>query len=101
MSGQVWQTNALGGFMYAANLSRKLRTALQPMVRFRQFCDAREAFGIGKGELFNWDIYSDVADQGGALAETAAMPESNLMFCTDSLLHRSVHALAIFPIGLR
>ena len=41
MAGQVWQTNALGGFMWSPNLSRKLRTALQPMVRFRQFCDAR------------------------------------------------------------
>ena len=45
MAGQVWQTNSLGGYMWSPNLSRKLRTALQPMVRFRQFCDAREAFG--------------------------------------------------------
>jgi len=77
MAGQVWQTNALGGFMFSVNLSRKLRTALQPMVRFRQFCDAREAFGLGKGDQFNWNVYSDVAVQGGQLAETATMPESN------------------------
>lgn len=77
MPGQVWQTDALGGFMWAPNLSRKLRTALQPMVRFRQFCDAREAFGLGKGELYNWNVYSDVQTQGGQLAETATMPETN------------------------
>jgi len=42
MSGQVWNTSALGGYMWSPNLSRKLRTALQPMVRFRQFCDAKK-----------------------------------------------------------
>jgi len=63
--------------MWSANLSRKLRTALQPMVRFRQFCDAREAFGLGKGDTFNWNVYSDVATQGVALEETLSMPESN------------------------
>ena len=85
MAGQVWQTNALGGFMWAPNLSRKLRTALQPMVRFRQFCDAREAFGLGKGEIFNWNVYSDVQTQGGTLAETATMPESNFTIDQASL----------------
>lgn len=85
MAGQVWQTNALGGFMWSPNLSRKLRTALQPMVRFRQFCDAREAFGKGKGDEFNWNIYSDVTDQGGTLNETDVMPESNFTITQSSL----------------
>lgn len=77
MSGQVWMTSALGGFMFAPNLSRKLRTALQPMVRFRQFCDAKEAFGLGIGDTFHWNIYSDVATAGGALVENQTMPETN------------------------
>jgi len=85
MSGQVWKTNALGGFMWSPNLSRKLRTALQPMVRFRQFCDAREAFGLGKGDTFNWNVYLDVADQGGALQEQEVMPESNFTIVQASL----------------
>jgi N4-gp56 family major capsid protein len=71
--------------MWSANLSRKLRTALQPMVRFRQFCDAREAFGLGKGQTFNWNVYSDVATQGGQLAETDNMPESNFTITQASL----------------
>jgi len=71
--------------MWAPNLSRKLRTALQPMVRFRQFCDAREAFGLGKGDTFNWNVYSDVATQGGTLAETATMPESNFTIAQSAL----------------
>ncbi len=77
MSGQVWNTNALGGYMWSPNLSRKLRTALQPMVRFRQFCDAKEAFGLGIGDTFNWNVYSDVAAAGGQLVETQVMPETN------------------------
>jgi N4-gp56 family major capsid protein len=85
MAGQIWSTNSLGGYMWSANLSRKLRTALQPMTRFRQFCDAREAFGVGKGETFNWNIYSDTADQGGELDETQVMPESNFTISQQSL----------------
>ena len=85
MAGQVWQTNSLGGYMWSPNLSRKLRTALQPMVRYRQFCDAREAFGKGKGDTFNWDVYSDVAVQGGTLNETDLMPETNFTISQSSV----------------
>ena len=85
MSGQVWSTNALGGFMWSPNLSRKLRTALQPMVRFRQFCDAKEAFGLGIGQTFNWNIYSDVQQAGGVLSESQPMPETNFIITQNSL----------------
>jgi N4-gp56 family major capsid protein len=85
MSGQVWSTNALGGYMWSPNLSRKLRTALQPMVRFRQFCDAKEAFGLGIGDTFNWNIYSDVQQAGGSLAESQVMPETNFTITQNSL----------------
>lgn len=71
--------------MWSANLSRKLRTALQPMVRFRQFCDAKEAFGLGKGERFNWNIYSDVVTSGGTLLETQEMPQTNFTITQASL----------------
>lgn len=85
MAGQVWQTSALGGYMFAANLSKKLRTALQPMVRFRQFCDAREAFGKGVGDTFNWNVYSDVVTAGTSLTETSPMPETNYTITQASL----------------
>ena len=84
MSGQLWSTNALGGYMWSPNLSRKLRTALQPMVRYRQFCDAKEAFGLGIGQTFNWNIYSNVAQGGGALAENQIMPETNFTITQNS-----------------
>jgi len=52
--GQVWLTNSLGGFLYSDQLSSTLRHALQPMQRFRQFCDAKDASKKAKktGELF-------------------------------------------------
>lgn len=79
MSGQLWAVNALGGFMYSDELSNVMRTALQPIVRFRQLCDAKDATdkGLGAGELFNWNVYSDVADGGDSLDEQVAMPETN------------------------
>lgn len=86
MAGQVWQTDALGGFMWSPNLSRKLRTALQPMVRFRQYCDVREAFGKGKGEQYAWNIYSDVSTQGGTINETDRMPETNFTITQQTLI---------------
>jgi hypothetical protein len=35
MSGQVWAVNSLGGYMYSMTLSKKLRMAVQPKVKFR------------------------------------------------------------------
>jgi N4-gp56 family major capsid protein len=65
--------------MYSDELSDILRTALQPIVRFRQFCDAKDATdkGLGKGDLFHWNVYSDVQDGGEELTELETMPETN------------------------
>ena len=54
------------------------------MVRYRQFCDAKEAFGLGIGDTFNWNIYSNVAAAGGALAENQLMPETNFTITQNS-----------------
>lgn len=85
MTGQVWNTDTLGGFMYSDELSDYLRTELQPMSRFRQFCDIKEGKGHGKGDLFNWNVYSDVVDDGATLDETLAMPETNFAITQASL----------------
>ena len=73
------------GFMYADNLSEELRTALQPMVRFRQFADVKDAVGYNRGNTFRWNIYSDVATAGTTLTETQAMPETNFTIAQASL----------------
>jgi len=87
MSGQLWEVNALGGFMYSDELTNLLRTALQPVVRFRQLCDAKDATdkGLNRGNLFNWNVYSDVSTGGGALDEQVAMPETNFTITQGQL----------------
>lgn len=79
MAGQIWVTNSLGGYMSSKNLSKTLRLALQPLVKFRQFADIKDAAmqGKGKGDVFHWNVYSDVATAGTVLTETTAMPETN------------------------
>jgi hypothetical protein len=87
-TGQLWGTNTLGGYMYALNLSKQLRYAIQPLVKFRQFCDAKDATqqGKNKGDKFHWNIYSDVGTQGGTLAETQVMPETNFTITQGELI---------------
>lgn len=83
---QVWDTDAAGGYMYSDELSTVLRNALQPMSRFQQHCDADDFTdkGYNKGDTFHWNIYSDVANQGGRLDETQKMPETSFTITQGS-----------------
>jgi len=85
--GQIWATNSLGGYFYSLNLSQELRTALQPMTKFRQFCDVKDATmqGKKKGDTFTWDVVSNVATQGGTLTETSVMPETGFTITQGTL----------------
>jgi hypothetical protein len=78
MPGQVWETDSVGGYMYSGELSDVLRNALQPMTRFLEHCDADDQTdkGLHAGEAFQWNIYSNVATQGGKLSENQRMPET-------------------------
>lgn len=79
MAGQLWVTNSLGGYMASYNLSKVLRSAVQPLCKFRQFADVKDAAaqGKGKGDTFHWNVYSDVATAGTVLVESTTMPETN------------------------
>ena len=87
MAGQVWAVASLGGYMYARNLSNVLRMAVQPLVKYRQFADVRDASQQGKkmGDIYTWDVFSDVATPGGVLVETNTMPESNFTITQGTL----------------
>lgn len=87
MAGQIWSVAAEGGYLYSAELSDYLRMQVQPLTKFRQFCDAEDGTqkGLGKGETFTWDIVSNVARQGRRLDETQAMPETNVTVSQGSL----------------
>lgn len=85
MAGQLWGVERLGGFMYSDQLSQYLRKEVQPMMRFRQFCSAKEAFTYGRGDIFHWDIFTNVRTQGGRLKEGQALPETNFEIRQGSL----------------
>src|SRR6185312_13067643 len=65
--------------MYSLELSDILRTAVQPLTKFRQFCDAKDFTdkGLHKGQLFTWNVYNDVATGGTTLVETSTLPVTN------------------------
>ncbi len=87
MAGQLWGTAADGGYMYTDELSDVLRMEVQPQVRYRQHCDAKDAMdkGLGKGDTYHWNVYSDIGTQGTALAENTAIPESKFTITQGSL----------------
>lgn len=87
MAGQIWTTDSLGGYMYSNQLSKTLRTALQPSMKFRQFATVKDAAqaGKGKGQTFTWNIYQDVATAGGTLTETNVMSETNFTITQGTL----------------
>lgn len=61
--------------------------AVQPLVKFRQFADIKDATmqGLHKGQEFHWNVYSDVATQGTVLVETSTMPETNFTITQGTL----------------
>jgi DNA-binding NtrC family response regulator len=79
MAGQLWAVTTLGGYFYSRRLSQKLREAVQPMTKLRQFCDVKDANAQGqkKGDIFTWDVVMNMATQGTTLVETNVMPETN------------------------
>jgi N4-gp56 family major capsid protein len=87
MAGQIWSTDALGGYMYSDNLSKYLRTAMQPMQRFRNLCDAVDGteMELNHGDTFTWNHHSDLARQGRRLEETRPIPETNATISQSSL----------------
>jgi N4-gp56 family major capsid protein len=40
---------------------------------------------LGKGDTYHWNIYSDIATQGGTLVETTTMPETNFTITQGTL----------------
>lgn len=75
-----WETNTEGGYLYADELSDELRTALQPMVRFRQLCEPDPGAlekGLHRGDIYRWNLFGDLGRQGRELDELKPMPETS------------------------
>lgn len=87
MVGQIWSVAADGGYLYSDEMSDFLRIQVQPLTKFRQFCDAEDGTqkGTGAGETFVWDVISNVARQGRRLSEGSPMPETSFTVTQASL----------------
>jgi len=85
MSGQLWSVNSLGGYLSSDELSRKIRHAAQPMMKFRQFVDAESAAGRSRGDTFLFDKISNISTAGGTLTETETIPKNNYTITQGSL----------------
>lgn len=83
--GQLWVTNSLGGYLGNRKLSRTIRHAAQPLMKFRQFCRIKEALGRNKNDLIFYDKISNVATQGGTVAETNTVPETQVTIQTGTI----------------
>lgn len=79
MPGQVYSVSTLGGNWSQPYLSERLRHVAQPMFRFRQFVDVKEAIGKQRGDTWLFDKAGNVATQGGTLVETNTIPETNFV----------------------
>ena len=79
MPGQIYSVSSLGGVMSQPYLSQKLRSIAQPLFRWRQFVDAKEAIGKNRGDTFLFDKTQNVATQGGVLIETNTIPETQFV----------------------
>ena len=84
MAGNVWGTANLGGNLALPYLTDWFRTVAQPLTRFRQLCDIKEAVGTRKGESFQWEIFANIATQGTSLTEGSVMPSSSFTMTLGS-----------------
>lgn len=73
------------GYMANPKLSDEWRTALQPLSRFRQFCDTEAAIGKNAGETFQWNVYGDSSSDGTTLTENVEMPTTNFAITQGSV----------------
>lgn len=87
MAGQQWAVAADGGHMANPELSKQLRYAAQPYMKFMQFLRQEPGMGKGKGDSIDFDKISNIAtatSQTG-LTEGVPMPETKFTIRKDSL----------------
>lgn len=98
MTAALTWTDSGDGFMYDDELSDIMRTAVQPLAKFRQFAQPDEdamGKGLHRGDKYRWNVYGNVATQGRELNELQPMPETNFTVTQAELTIRehgnSVH----------
>lgn len=74
MATMQWSISADGGYMANTLLSKKLRYAAQPLMKFRGYARPVDGFGKGQGDSLDYNKLSNVATAGGQIGETQRIP---------------------------
>jgi N4-gp56 family major capsid protein len=77
MAQQLWATNSLGGYLSNDVLSKQIRHAAQPLMKFRQFVTPEGAAGKNRGDAVLFNKISNISTAGGTLSETSTIPKVN------------------------
>ena len=85
MAGNRWLVNAEGGFLANTQLSRQIRHAAQPQMKFRQFLRTEPGLGKHRGDTINFNKIRNISTGGGSLSETAMIPETNVLMAQGRL----------------
>ena len=85
MSQQVWSVSSLGGYLSNNVLSKQIRHATQPMMKFRQFVTAEAAAGKNRGDKVFFNKISNISTAGGTLTETSTIPKRNYTIIQSTL----------------
>jgi len=64
------------GVLTNNKLNQFFQRSAQPLFKFRQFVDVKEAFGKSRGQSVNWLKVANVGTMGGNLTETNTMHET-------------------------
>lgn len=70
----IWSTQS--GYLTNGMLNKRFRKSAQPLTKFRQFCEFKEAFGKSKGESVNWLKVANIGTYGRQITETETIPET-------------------------
>ena len=84
MAGQQWSASADGGYLSNNVLSRQIRHASQPIMRFAQFVRPEPGYGKNKGDRVYFDRIANVSNQGGTIGESNTMPETKVVISQGS-----------------
>jgi len=85
MSQQLFATDSLGGYLNNDVLSKKLRNAAQPLMKFRQFTMIEPAAGKSRGSQVFYNKISNITTAGGTLSETSTIPRRNFTILQGTL----------------
>lgn len=84
-TGGLWNTTTLGGYLHNPHLSKQLRHFAGPLMKFRQFVQIKEAFGLGRSETVYFDKVSKIGTAGTALTENTEIPEHRFVLTRGTI----------------